>query len=296
MYNGVKVGVDKVVVSHLQYADDTIFSVNGVEKNARNLMLLLECFERTSGLKVYYNKSNLLSVGVDASDVSSLADCCGCQPGVFLFTYLGLPVGSKIKKLNDWSPVSEKCNKRLADWRARTDYFGGRLTLVKSILSSLPLYYFLLFRAPPCVLKKLECVHREFFWGGSGNNKKLSRVKWEKLLHSHEEGWLNIMSLNCKKLALLCFEVDKLGIPFSNFFKKRIEYRGKGEARVRDRVQQQGEEYCFSLAWAIDPVGRTCAELEDICGLIIAGCSFSDGPDHWIWSLDSYDKFTVKKT
>ncbi|XP_071689418.1 uncharacterized protein [Rutidosis leptorrhynchoides] len=28
--------------------------------------------------------------------------------------------------------------------------FGGRLTLVKSVLNSLPLYYFSLFRAPPC--------------------------------------------------------------------------------------------------------------------------------------------------
>ncbi|XP_071695356.1 secreted RxLR effector protein 78-like [Rutidosis leptorrhynchoides] len=31
MYKGVEVGKDKVVISHLQYADDTIFLANGVD-------------------------------------------------------------------------------------------------------------------------------------------------------------------------------------------------------------------------------------------------------------------------
>jgi hypothetical protein len=43
---------------------------------------------------------------------------------------------------------------------------GGRVTLINSVLSSLPLYYFSFFKAPSCVLKELVTVQRNFLWGG----------------------------------------------------------------------------------------------------------------------------------
>ena len=55
--------------------------------------------------------------------------------------------------------------------------FGGRLTLVKSVLGSLPLYYFSMFRVPLSVLNALESVRKKFFWGGLGEGKKMVWVK-----------------------------------------------------------------------------------------------------------------------
>ncbi|XP_071740252.1 uncharacterized protein [Rutidosis leptorrhynchoides] len=81
--------------------------------------------------------------------------------------------------------------------------YGGRMVLIKSILNSLPLYYFSLFRAPPCVLKILESVRRNFFWGGDGSNKKISWVGWNKTVLPYRDGGLNFGSLECKNLALL---------------------------------------------------------------------------------------------
>ncbi|XP_071735007.1 uncharacterized protein [Rutidosis leptorrhynchoides] len=113
MYKGVEVGKDKVVISHLQYADDTIFFCEWSRRNARNLMYLLECFERASGLKVNYNKSQLFGIGISNDNVEALASWCSCLAGRLPFMYLGIPVGNKMKKLNDWFPVIEKFNKRL---------------------------------------------------------------------------------------------------------------------------------------------------------------------------------------
>ncbi|XP_071727346.1 uncharacterized protein [Rutidosis leptorrhynchoides] len=113
MYKGVEVGKDKVVISHLQYADDTIFFGEWSRRNARNLMYLLECFERASGLKVNYNKSQLFGIGISNDNVEALASWYSCLVGRLPFMYLGIPVGNKMKKLNDWSPVIEKFKKRL---------------------------------------------------------------------------------------------------------------------------------------------------------------------------------------
>lgn len=57
IFKGVKVGRENVVVSHLQYADDTIFFGDWSRSNACNLMGILKCFEGVSGLRVNLNKS-----------------------------------------------------------------------------------------------------------------------------------------------------------------------------------------------------------------------------------------------
>ena len=59
IFRGVRIGSNRVVVSHLQYADDTIFFGEWTKENARSLMCILKCFEEVSGLNVNYNKSKL---------------------------------------------------------------------------------------------------------------------------------------------------------------------------------------------------------------------------------------------
>ncbi|XP_071739854.1 uncharacterized protein [Rutidosis leptorrhynchoides] len=138
MFKGMEIGDDKVPISLLQYADDTIFFGERSENNLSNLMKLLKCFELTSGLKVNYNKSNLYGVGVETRMVENMAHLYKCKAGSFPFIYLGLPVGGKMNKLGNWNPIIDKFSKRLLDWKARSMSFGGRLTLVKSVLNSLP--------------------------------------------------------------------------------------------------------------------------------------------------------------
>lgn len=50
--------------------------------------------------------------------------------------------------------------------------FGGRITLLKSVLSMLPVYFLSAFRCPSKVIDSLEKIEREFLWGSSPNNKK----------------------------------------------------------------------------------------------------------------------------
>ncbi|XP_071719242.1 uncharacterized protein [Rutidosis leptorrhynchoides] len=156
LFKGIEIGKDKIMVSHLQYADDTMFFSEWSKSNARNLINILKCSELASGLKVNFHKSCVYGVGVNPNETEGLASRMGCKAGKFPFIYLGLPIGAKMKKISDWDPVIDKFKKRLSDWKMRTLSYGGRLVLLNSVLNSLPLYYFALFRAPPCVLKLLE--------------------------------------------------------------------------------------------------------------------------------------------
>ncbi|GJU27326.1 cysteine-rich receptor-like protein kinase [Tanacetum coccineum] len=139
VFRGIKIGSDNVVVSHLQYADDTIFFGEWNKENAKALMCILKCFEEVSGLRVNYNKSKLYGVGVNDADLRDMARWMGCGVGEFPFMYLGLPIGENMRRVGAWNTVVEKFKNRLADWKTKSMSFGGRLTLVKSVLGSLPL-------------------------------------------------------------------------------------------------------------------------------------------------------------
>ncbi|KAJ0861103.1 hypothetical protein HanPSC8_Chr12g0502941 [Helianthus annuus] len=44
-----------------------------------------------------------------------------------------------------WSRIMEKFKSKLNSWKANNLSFGGRLTLMKSVIGSTPLYYLALF-------------------------------------------------------------------------------------------------------------------------------------------------------
>lgn len=147
-FKGVKLGDGSEMVSHLQFADDTIFFGEWSENNVVNLISLLKCFQLASGLKVNMRKSKLLGIGVDEEEVKLWADVIGCGVESVPFKYLGLSVGCSMKRSVAWNSVLDKFQRRLSDWKARMISQGGRLTLVKSVLGSLPLYFLSLYRAP----------------------------------------------------------------------------------------------------------------------------------------------------
>ncbi|GJU38152.1 RNA-directed DNA polymerase, eukaryota, reverse transcriptase zinc-binding domain protein [Tanacetum coccineum] len=78
--------------------------------------------------------------------------------------YLGLPVGKDMRKSVNWNGVIDRFSKKLSTWKANMLSIGGRLTLVKSVLENLPIYFLSLFRAPASVIKKMKSIRMRFFW------------------------------------------------------------------------------------------------------------------------------------
>ncbi|GKC66174.1 putative RNA-directed DNA polymerase, eukaryota, reverse transcriptase zinc-binding domain protein [Tanacetum coccineum] len=96
IFEGVKVGSNKVDISHLQFADDALILGKWSIDNAKNLCRILRCFNLASGLKVNFSKSKLFGVGVSTSETNNLAYFLNCQPSKLPCSYLGLPIGANM--------------------------------------------------------------------------------------------------------------------------------------------------------------------------------------------------------
>ena len=94
-----------------------------------------------TGLKANAAKSEMVSIG-EVNDVHALVEILGCRVGALLMTYLGMPLGASHKSPSIWNPILEKIEWKLAGWKKLYLSKGGRRTLLKSTLSSLPTYFF----------------------------------------------------------------------------------------------------------------------------------------------------------
>ena len=148
-------------ISHLLYADDTIIFCEAKEEQLLYLNWVLLWFEASSGLKINLNKSKLIPVGA-VENMDALVVKLGCWIGHLPTTYLGLPLGATHKSVAIWDNIEEKMHKKLALWKRNFISKGGRITLIKSTLASLPRYQMSIFRIPGAVAKRLEKLQRCF--------------------------------------------------------------------------------------------------------------------------------------
>ncbi|GJW95426.1 hypothetical protein Tco_0175098 [Tanacetum coccineum] len=94
-----------------------------------------------------------------------------------------------------WKEVIDKVASRLSKWKMRALSIGGRLTLLKSVLGSIPIFYMSIYRVPASVLKKLEAIRCNFFNGHEEGSRKASWTKWNNVLADKCNGGLGVSSL-----------------------------------------------------------------------------------------------------
>ncbi|GJR31850.1 RNA-directed DNA polymerase, eukaryota [Tanacetum coccineum] len=201
-FTGIKID-SSVTLSHLFYADDAIFIGEWSRDNLKCIMHVLHCFSLLSGLSLNLKKSQLLGVGIPDSTVSLAADMIGCSVLHTPFKYLGIPVGGNMNSIKAWDDIIYKIKKRLSNWKLNTLSIGGRLTLLKSVLGSTPLYYMSLYKVPKTVLHSMESIRRNFFNGIREGDRKISWISWPKVLASRENGGLGVSSFYALNRGLL---------------------------------------------------------------------------------------------
>ncbi|GJT65778.1 RNA-directed DNA polymerase, eukaryota [Tanacetum coccineum] len=202
LFKGVSVS-SSLQLSHLFYADDVIFMGQWSDSNITTIINVLNCFHKASGLRLNIHKSKIMGVAVEEEKVNAAALKMGCSTLKLPFSYLGIKVGDMMSRLKSWDEIIDSLYSRLSRWKMKTLSIGGRLTLLKSVLGSTPIYYMSIFKVPSQVLKRMEAIRSHFFNGADVNEKKMSWVKWNRVLASKDKGGLGVSSFFALNRALL---------------------------------------------------------------------------------------------
>ncbi|KAL5560168.1 hypothetical protein UlMin_036379 [Ulmus minor] len=99
---------------------------------------------------------------MEDEEVMALAVVVGSEKGSWPIKYLGLPLGGNPNSTEFWNLVVEKVGKMLDGWKKAVLSKGGRLTMIQSILSFIPIYFMSLFKLPNGVAVLLEKICGSF--------------------------------------------------------------------------------------------------------------------------------------
>ena len=126
---------------------------NDLEK-ACNLKLLLCAFEQLSGLKINFHKTEIFYFSEAKESIARYTELFGCSQGEFHFRKLSNA---------DWKEVEEHFEKCLNSCKGKHLSTSGGLTLINSVLSSLPMYMILFLQSHEVCLENWIIFCQDFF-------------------------------------------------------------------------------------------------------------------------------------
>ena len=223
LLEGIRVGRNKLNVNMLQFADDTLFFGKPSSNDIVVIKSILRCFELASDLKINFHKSKVGGVGVGEDELLRSSNILNCGLTNVQFKYLGVCVGGNPRRKQFWELVMNKIKKKLTRWKGRFLSFVGRVCLLKSVLTSVPLYYMSLFKMSIIVSKYIMRIQRKFLWGWRAKGRKIAWVKWATLCKPRGEGGLGIKSIKLFNKALLAKWKWRLGIDEKGLWKDILE-------------------------------------------------------------------------
>ncbi|KAL2471352.1 Uncharacterized protein Adt_39488 [Abeliophyllum distichum] len=184
------------LISHLCFADDMIIFANSQKQSIRRVLYCIEHYERASGQLVNRDKSGIiLPRRATIQQIHMLEHLTGFRHQQQPFTYLGVPLFKGHRKIFLYDDLTQKVRSRISGWASRLLSPGGRITLIRSVLSSLPLYLLQILKPPKAVLKKLESIFARFLWDSKDHTHRLHWKRWKELCLPTEEGGLGFRRL-----------------------------------------------------------------------------------------------------
>lgn len=170
---------------------------------ATNLKWVLTCFEQVSGMRINFDKSEMIPLNLDPDEITNLGEILGCPIGKFPIKYLGVPLHVEKLSREDLQPLLDKILKRIAGWRGKLLSYKGRLTLIKTCLASIPVYLLSFFKFPKWALDMINSQMANCLWNDYEGHRKIHLANWQMVCMKQEFGGLGIPNLHDLNICLL---------------------------------------------------------------------------------------------
>jgi hypothetical protein len=185
------------------YADDAVIFINPIREEVTALFEILEQFGATTGLKLNIGKCTVAPIKCAEINLDHVLEGYRGNKTNFPITYLGLPLSLGRLKVVHLQKIVDKSRSRLAAWQGRLMNPAGRRELVRSVLSSMPVYLMTTLKAPKQLIADIDQMRRRFLWAGDNEiSGGKCKVAWTAVAKPEEFGGLGIIDLDKFSRAL----------------------------------------------------------------------------------------------
>ncbi|XP_056842907.1 uncharacterized protein LOC130495523 [Raphanus sativus] len=253
---GIKVARACPSISHMLFADDSLFFCRAQKEECQAILVILKEYEKVSGQQINFEKSSIqFSHKIDEDTRQELRDILGIQNRGGMGTYLGIPESLGGSKVHVFGFVQERLNNRVNGWTFKFFTKGGK-------------------ESP------------------SGNTKGLHWKSWDKVCLHKDDGGLGFRDLTDVNTAMLAKQlwrfIEKPNSLFSRVFKGRY-FRNTSPL-------EPARSYSSSYGWRSIISARSLEIMEPADVKIVESIPLSrvQTLDREGWHFTKNGKYTVK--
>jgi hypothetical protein len=179
------------------FVDDIILFGIGNIVEWKEYKKILELFCKATGMAFSPQKSSFLEVGWTIEEIEVLKEILpfDVKPVDEGFKYLGCFLKPNCYNKTDWSWLEKKFETRISNWSHRWLSLGGRYTLVKVVLESIPVYWLSLAKIPKSILNNIRKRMFNFLWTGKKIKEGVHLINWRKIAKPKKVGGWGIKNI-----------------------------------------------------------------------------------------------------
>lgn len=186
------------------YTDDVTLFFNATQQSCEHITQILDRYCEIAGQDMNKNKSLVVfSPNTPRTFRKFMANTLKVKHAPTLGRYLDVFVDGKNHVKKNATELVERFQQRLQGWKASLLSQAGRVTLIKSVLHSDPIYKMSVFKLPNRETKQMESLMVDFVWGFNTNGKRMHLKNRNFLFSPKHHGGLGLRHLSVVNDALL---------------------------------------------------------------------------------------------
>lgn len=193
MWKGIEIarGVDST--THSQFADDTcLFGVASMHE-ATVMKKVLDTYSWATRQEINWDKSEMFFFHTEVASQREIARLFRIKIGQLPRKFLGMPLFFGVGKAKIWKGLLDGCKAKMEGWKSTWLSLVGRLLMLKTVVSAIPIFPMAYFKLPGMVIKNMQQKMRKFLWNGNQEQDKTPLMAWDKVCKPKGGGgaWLH---------------------------------------------------------------------------------------------------------
>ncbi|KAF5447955.1 hypothetical protein F2P56_033465 [Juglans regia] len=172
--SGVPIARGMIHINHLLFADDSLLFCKANSLEWSRLLFVLSLYENASGQHLNKEKTSIhFSRNTSHENKELILRIAGVRSTQPYEKYLGLPALMGRSRNQSFNIILDRIRHKLSSNKVKLLSQAGKEIFIKSVIQSMPTYSMAVFKLPWALLKEINKLLRNYWWGQIEKERKI---------------------------------------------------------------------------------------------------------------------------